>query len=281
MTPALTQLVVWLNGLAGLCATVLLAPVGLLPGWLSLTLVAAASGAAMLLAFKYTSNQRGLQQVRRNIKAELLAIALFRDSVGVSLRCQGRILLGAGRLVWLGAVPTLVMIIPVCLLLAQLRLWYEARPLQVGEETVVTVVVAPGPDGEVPDLQLSPCAAVEAIAGPVRVVPERIVCWNVRAREPGYHALAFQTASETYAKEVAIGTGLLRVSTRRPGWHWADVAVHPGEPPFPAGSRVEAIEIAYPDRDSWVAGTGSWLVYWCGASMAFALLLRPLLKVQL
>jgi len=33
----------------------------------------------------------------------------------------------------------LVMIVPISLLLAQMGLWYQSRPLSPGEETVVTV----------------------------------------------------------------------------------------------------------------------------------------------
>ncbi|MHB9076809.1 MAG: hypothetical protein ACYC3X_04850 [Pirellulaceae bacterium] len=70
----------------------------MLPGWLSATLVAGITGVLMLLVFKYTSNQEVVNRVRRYIKANLLAISLFCDSVAVGLRSQGRILMGAGRL---------------------------------------------------------------------------------------------------------------------------------------------------------------------------------------
>ena len=52
---------------------------------------------------------------------------------------QGRILLGASRLLILAVVPMLVMIVPVWLLLGQMALWYESRPLRIGEEAVVTL----------------------------------------------------------------------------------------------------------------------------------------------
>ena len=36
-------------------------------------------------------------------------------------------------------VPMLVMVVPVLLILGQLALWYQSRPLQTGEEAVLTV----------------------------------------------------------------------------------------------------------------------------------------------
>jgi hypothetical protein len=281
VTTVFTQIVVWLNQLAGACAAVLLAPLAVLPGWLSATGVAAVTGALMLLAFKYTSNQTAVKQARAASKANLLALSLFKDSMVVSLKCQGRVLWGAGRLVSLALAPMAVLCVPTCLLLSQLALWYQARPLRVGEEAVVTAHLAGGPGGGAQDLRLVPSAAVKLIAGPVRVANERMICWNVQAQQPGYQRLTFSAGRQTFDKQLAVGEGFMRVSSRRPAWRWADAALSPGERPFPADSLVEAVEVAYPQRSSWTAGTDSWLVYWFAASMAFAFALRPVLRVNL
>src|SRR5208283_1850014 len=94
----LVQVVVWLNAGANAAGSCLLAPISLLPGWLSATLVAAASGIVMLVIFKHTSNQRAIKAARDDIKAHLLAMKLFNDNVGVIFRAQGRVLYGALRL---------------------------------------------------------------------------------------------------------------------------------------------------------------------------------------
>ena len=57
----------------------------------------------------------------------------------VAFRAQGRLLVGAFWLFLFGLVPLLVMIVPVTLLLGQMSLWYQQRPLRVGEEAVVTL----------------------------------------------------------------------------------------------------------------------------------------------
>src|SRR5688572_23322947 len=95
------------------------APIGVLPGWLSATLVAIATGLGMLVMFKYTSNQRAIKQVRRNIRANLLAVKLFKDNITVGLRAQINILVNAFRLLIFAVVPMLVMFVPMCLLLGQ------------------------------------------------------------------------------------------------------------------------------------------------------------------
>jgi hypothetical protein len=277
----LTRIVVWLNTLANGLASVLLAPLAILPGWLSATLVAIVTGVLMLLSFKYTSNQAAIKRVRSEIKANLLALSLFKDSVIVSLRSQGRILWGAVRLLGLAVVPMLVMLAPMCLLLGQLAAWYQARPLQVGEDTVVTLRMADSSPEVMSDIQLVPSDAIETNVGPVRVPARQMVCWNVRARQAGYHQLTFRAGDATFEKELAVGDGLMRVSPQRPGWSWADALLYPREAPFAAESPVQAIELDYPPRQSWTAGTRSWLIYWFTASMVAAFVARPLLKVNI
>ena len=96
-------------------------------------------------------------------------------------------------------------------------------------------------------------------------------------------------------KELAVGDGFMRTSAERPGWCWSDILLQPAEPPFGPGSAVRAIHIDYPDPDWWTSRQRlvswwpacycDWWVTYCiamvAASMVFALLLRPLFKVNL
>src|SRR5262245_55790156 len=179
----LVSVIVGLNTVANALGS-LLVPIGWMPDWLSATLVAVATGVAMLVMFKYTSNQRAIKRVRRGIRANRLAAKLFSDNAGLGFRAQGRVLFGAFRLLLLAVVPILAMTVPMVLLLAQLGLWYQAAPLRVGEEAVVVVKLNADSTAE-----LAPSEAVEDVSGPVRVISRREVCWNIRARQPGYHRL--------------------------------------------------------------------------------------------
>jgi hypothetical protein len=174
----LARVVVWLNTLANALGRVLLAPVSALPGWLSATLSATVAGVLLLVVFKYTSNQRAIRRVRNEINAQLLALKLFKDNAAVAVDAQGRILQGAGRLQVLAIVPMLVMLVPVCLLLAQLALWYQARPLHTGEETVVTMKLNGTEGSPWPEVRLEPADAGKVTLGPVRVHSKREICWD-------------------------------------------------------------------------------------------------------
>jgi hypothetical protein len=280
MTDVLARIVVWLNAAANPPGRLVRFPIAILPGWLFATLVAAATGVLLLVAFKYTSNQRAIKRVRDDISAHLLALKLFKDSVSVALWAQGRILWGAFRLMVLAVVPMLVMAVPVTLALAQLSLWYQSRPLRVGEDAVVTVQLNGDAGSPWPDVRLQPTDAVETTVGPVRVLSKREVWCKVKARAGGYHRLVFLAEGQAIDKELAVGDGFMRVSTQRPGWSWADALQHPAEPPLGPDSPVESIAIEYPGRESWTCGTDWWVGYWFAVSMVAALCFRRLLRVN-
>ncbi len=276
----LAQIAAWLGSASNALGRVALSPLGILPGWLSATLVAAVTGVLLLVVFKYTSNQRAIKRVRDDIDANLLALKLFKDSTRVTLRSQGRIVIGAFRLMLLALVPMLVMALPVTLLLSQLALWYQTRPLRVAEEAVVTLAIAGDAKAPWPDVRLRPTNAVEVEVGPVRVRSKREVCWTVKGRSAGIHRLAFDVDGRTVDKQFAVGDGLMRVSGLRPGWSWEEILLNPAEEPFRPGSPVRSIAVQFPERDSWTSGTDSWVIYWFVVSMVAALLCRRGLNVK-
>jgi len=281
MTSLPTDALVVLTRASDAVGRVLLAPFAFLPGWLSATLSGFASGALVLVAYKYTSNQTGIRRARDRIRAELLALSLFKDDVAVCLRAQGSLLIGALLLLWHSVVPALVMLLPMTLLLGQLSLWYQARPLRVGEEAVLSARLAGDADERRPSAFLEPRPACEVILGPVWIRSRNTLCWNIRAREPGTHRISMNVGGETIDKELAVGDDLMRVSSERPERIWSSVLRHPGERAVPRDAPVQSIAIEYPRRDAWTHGGDAWIVYWGIVTFASALLLRRLFRVHL
>ena len=98
MMDVLAHAAVWLDAVANALGRPLLAPVAVLPGWLSAMAIAAVTGLLLLWVFKYTSNQRAIKRARDDVNAHLLALKLFKESTSVTLQAQGRILMGTLRL---------------------------------------------------------------------------------------------------------------------------------------------------------------------------------------
>lgn len=277
----LPQIIAWINVPTNALGKFLLAPIGVLPGWLSNTIISAAAGVVLLIIFKYTSNQTAIGQVRDNIKANLLALKLFKDSLAVTLEAQGRIFKAALLLLAHAIRPMLVMMVPVCLLLGQMGLWYQARPLKPGEEALVTMKLNNKIEPSWPNVTVESLPSADIITGPIRVLSQHEVLWKIKARKSGYHPIVFQVENQKIEKELAVGSGYMRVSVKRPGWHWADVILYPLEKPFAPDSIVQSISIDYPARISRISGTDRWVIYFFVASLLFALLFRPVMRVRM
>ena len=100
-------------------------------------------------------------------------------------------IVGAFRLMLLAVVPMLVMALPVTLLLSQLGLWYQRRPLRVNEEAVLTVALGGDAKAHWPEVRLRPTDGVSVDVGPGRVRSQREVCWRIKGNNAGLQRLVF------------------------------------------------------------------------------------------
>ncbi len=275
------KIVSWINVVANAFGRFLLAPIPVLPGWLSNTIISAVTGVFLLVIFKYTSNQRAIGKIRDDIKAHLLAMKLFKDSISVTLHAEVRVFKGALLLLFHAIPPMLVMIFPVSLLLAQMSLWYQSRPLLPGEVVVMTVKLNDNVAGRWPTVTIEPTPVAEVTIGPVRVFSRREICWEIKALENGKHCITLDVDRRQIEKDLVIGNGFMRVSSTRPAWNWANILMNPAEEPFAPDSIVQSVTIDYPDRLSRTSGADWWLIYFFIASMVFAFISRPFLKVRI
>jgi len=277
----LVQLVTWLNVVTNAIGGFFLVPVASFPGWLSITVISAILGVFLLVIFKYTSNQKAIGRVRDDIKANLLAVKLFKDSISVTFRSQARVFAGAFKLLFYAIVPMLVMIVPVCLILAQMGLWYHACPLQPGNESVIVKLKLNDNFGTLPQVTLESLPAAQTLIGPVRVFSKKEIFWKIKPIEDGYHTLIFHDGDRQYEKQLAVGEGFMRLSPIRPGPDFSDILLYPLEKPFAPDSVVHSISIEYPARYSRIFGIDSWIIYFFIASIVFAFIFKPFLKVRI
>ena len=130
-------------------------------------------------------------------------------------------------------------------------------------------------------MSLQPTDAVEVTVGPgPRAEQAGGLLERQGPRAAAATAWCSRSATGPVAKELAIGDGLMRVSTERPGWDWSAILLNPGEEPFRPDDPVRSIEIDYPQRSSWTSGTDSWVIYWFVVSMVAALCFRRALNVN-
>lgn len=281
-----------LNAILTSLTAALMAPFRSLPAWVALVLWSAAAGVLMTWAFRYTSSQRALRRAVDQIRANLLGMKLFKDDLGVTLRCFGGLLSGVGRRLLLSLPPMVVMIIPFVLILAHLSVWYEFRPLRPGESAVVEMRLSaaawPGHGSVAIDTPDGIALETRASLG-TRGLPdpaERTLTWRIRAEKPGAFLLKWNVAGVACDKRVQVApraAGLAPVSPIRPGASIASQVLYPSEAAFGDSSPVESIRVSYPlpQRATPIFG---WHIPWWATflvvSILAALAAKPMLKVQ-
>lgn len=259
----------------------LFTPIAELPGWLSNAIISAPVGVLMLILFKYISNQDAIQQARDDIKANMLAMKLFKDSLAVIFKAPWGVFRGIAHLLFHSFRPVLVGIVPIMLLVTQMGLWYQCRPLKPGEYSVVTMTLNGSSESPWPTVTLEPSPTVEITTGPVHIFSQRQICWEIKARQNTSEPLVFQVDDQNVEKELAIGDGFMRISEQRPGWKFGDIFWNPAEKPFTRASAVQSITIDYPQRTSWTSGADYWIAYFFAVSIIAALIFKPILKVKI
>ena len=247
------------------------------PGWLSNLIISVVVGVLALVIYKYTSNQKALGNVWDSIKAHLLGLILFKDSISVTLKLQVKLFINSLSLLYYSLKPMAFMIIPISLILAQLGQWYQARPLLPDEECIVTAQVVPD---SLNDISLTVPEGVQISAGPVVAPDTNEINWKVKADREGSFDLAFNIGTDKVSKTVIAGQGFQQLGFAKSAGDWGEVFMNPSEKPLPADSPVKAITIDYPDRHSKTAGTDWWLGYFFVVSLIAALIVKPVLKVN-
>ena len=277
LNPVLSPVLAFLNPICTVVGDGVYAVLDLTPPWLSLTILSTIIGVLLLIAFRYTSNQKAIGRARDDITANLLVLKLFKDDLWVGFRAQGRLLGALGRLQWHMLRPVLIMLFPLVLIVAQMGLRHQWRPLEPGEQSLLRLTLSPD-HADVEDAAITSNPGLVIEAGPVPGYGELV--WRVRGGELGRHTIEITIAGQTLTKEVVVGRAFERVSAIRAGHVWTTQILHPAEPRLPADAPAAAIEILYYEYKSYFHGASWWILWFFIISMAAALIFKPVFKVR-
>jgi hypothetical protein len=274
----------WLNARLTAISELCLAPLAGWPPLVVLIAVSVVAGVGMTIVFRYTSNQRALRAVADRARAQLLCMWIFKDDISVGLRCQGTLLKAIGLRLWHSLPPMLVLIVPFVLILTQLALRYEKRPLQRGDSIIATLQLTSEGWSMRDEVRLLAPAGVTVETPSLRDDAEQAFYWRLRLDEPTGEPLQFRVGDYDAEKSlVGIDDAdrLCMVSARRPGDGFWDRLWRPGEPGFDADRPVRGIDLRYPRRSTPILGLDiPWWASFVVLSMVTALLVRPFLKIQ-
>ena len=240
-------------------------------------LISTVAGVVFLVAFGYLSNQDAIGHAKDDIKANLLALKLYKDELHVTFSAQCRLLWAIARLQRYMLAPMLILMPPTLLGLAQMGIRYQWRPLQSGEQTLIKLQLSEDQVNPV-EAVLEPSPGIVVEVGPIPSGKD--LAWRIRGAQPGRHVLKFTIDGAVVEKELVVGDAFERVSPEHPDGRWFKQLLYPAERPLPADSPVQLIEVVYPPRESWFHGADWWIVSFFVVSMAAALVFKPVFKVK-
>ena len=259
-----------------LCDAIML-PFRTMNPWVGLAVFSLFITVLALLAFKFCSNPQAIARARGKVIARVLELRLYRDDLLGIFATLGRVLLGTAVYLKEYLLPIGVLIVPVSLILVQMSCWFDYRPLRSGEIALFTVTLRP--DVKVMDVSptttSSPNIVVES--EPLRIPSENRIIWRFRG-EPGPQCmLGVRTTNETVGMYLEIGSPFGGVAARRVSGGFFAILLNPAARPIHKGSVFSKMEISYPPRDLGM----NWLVACFILTIVFALILKPLFRVEL
>jgi hypothetical protein len=220
------------------------------------------TGIVMTYVFGKTSNQRALRGAADNIRAQLYAVKLFKDDLVVTFQCQMTLLRSTGIRLLHSVPPMLVMIVPLLLVLTQLAMRYEFRPLVKDEQAVVTVHIKPDAWKASRDIALDSGDGFVVETESLRDQKNSTIYWRVRADGNESKLLQWNIGDQTISKQLPMSATpkVLQVSNpKRPGVSMWDQVLYPAESSLTADSPIESIDIQLTPRDTPILG---WNVPW-------------------
>jgi uncharacterized membrane protein (DUF106 family) len=271
------------NSLFGKIFALLLQPFRSFNPWVGMAVISLITGLLMLLIFKYTSNQKGIRRTKDRIKAHLLEMRLYKDSLSTTLKAQGGILKANLRYMSYSLIPLMVMIVPVLLILIQLNFWFNYSPLQTGESVLLKVTLKPEYNPMEIDLQLQPSPAFVEEVPALRIEEENEIDWRLSFTESGTHSLILLVGDERLEKSVTVGDGRIqRLSPLRVRRNVFQELLYPAEPPLPQDSPVIAIEVIYATQGLDLFGFSiHWLIAFFVLSVIFGFSFKGVFGVDI
>jgi hypothetical protein len=230
-----------------------------------------------LVIYRHVSNQSEITRTKTGIKAQLLALRLFRDDLRVVLQAQVRVFSLIGRYLLLALVPMAILIVPVLLLIMQVEARFAFSPLKLEEPALLTVVLAAPATPSRISAQLYVPADVRAETPSLRLDSERKLVWRIRPTMPGEHLVDVKIDNQAVQKRLWAGD--VRPRLLVPTVYRGDDirALANASEALGAHSIVSSVSIDYSDDDGRFAGLSpaSWSMVVSSLLFGFALR-RPL-----
>ena len=251
--------------------------------WIGMIIVSFLTGLLMLFVFKWTSNQTGIRRVKNKIKAHLLELRLYKDSLALSLQAQGNILRCNLRYIGYSAKPMMVMILPLVLIIIQLNFWFGYKSLTPNQSALLKVKLKDNQNPMDTPLEIKPSPELIIETPPLRIEEFKEINWRFSVKEQGIHQLTLTIDGETVTKRVSVAQKALnKISPLKTGKSFIKQVLYPTESPIKDDLPVKSIEIQYRTQSMNLFGWHiHWLIVYFVLSIIFGFAFKGVFKVEI
>lgn len=271
------------NSIFGKIFDIIFLPFRSMSPWVAMIIASFMTGLLMLFIFRFTSNQKEIKKVKNKIKAHLLELRLYKDSLSISLKAQGNILRCNLKYISYSAKPMLVMIIPIILILIQLNFWFGYESLAPGQKAIFKVKLKDNYNPLEIDLNVESSSGLTIETLPLRMDEENEINWRISAKEKGIHNLNIILKGERITKTVAVAQKpLSKISPIKICRNFIDELLYPVEAPIKSDMPIKSLEITYPTRSMNLFGWHiHWLIVYFALSIIFGFAFKGILKIEI
>src|SRR5687767_14064075 len=264
----------WINLGLGALVGAALSPFRSLPPIVGLSVVSLVAAIGMLLVYRATSNQQAIASVKRRIHAGIFEIRLFNDDLRAMFGAQFDVLRHNLTYVRLSLTPMVWMLVPLLLLIAQLQFYYGYDGLATGASAIVKVRLTNGAShapGMAPAIALDVPPGLRAETPLVWIPSEREAAWRIGVETPGDYQVTVKLDGRAVSKNVRVSDQVGWRTPERLEAGFLNQLLYPAEAPVDADVPIEAIMVAYPEREIDLFGYGMhWMIAFFGLSLVFA-----------
>ena len=271
------------NSIFGKIFDIIFLPFRSMSPWVAMIIVSFMTGLLMLFIFRFTSNQKEIKKVKNKIKAHLLELRLYKDSLSISLKAQGNILRCNLKYISYSAKPMLVMIIPIILILIQLNFWFGYESLAPGQKAIFKVKLKDNYNPLEIDLNVESSSGLTIETLPLRMEEENEINWRISAKEKGIHNINVILKGERVTKTVAVAQKpLSKISPIKIRRNFIDELLYPVEAPIKSDMPIKSLEITYPTKGMNLFGWHiHWLIIYFALSIIFGFAFKGILKIEI
>jgi hypothetical protein len=214
----------------------------------------------VLYIYKWVSSPKGIKAAKNHIKANILAIRLYKDLWKVIVTSFFKSLFYTLKYFMLNFGPVLLIIPILFPAFAQMDAHYGLQPYKVGDELIIKAKFDPGIDGLTIELQEN--KHFKAKMNPVFIKTLKEVNWKLEIIKDGVTDIRIKAGDRLFEKKLVIGNIRGALSNKKmKESSWAHF-LYPVDPLLPQDGEVAQISVHYPGKDiSFLGITMNWLIW--------------------